>query len=66
MKMWQVLADRTAVLFLGVAAGVAIGFAFAGDRDAAPDVPPLVPQTVAPPPPSGAAGADPDGATAND
>lgn len=53
MKTWLVLADRTAVLFLGVAAGVAIGFAFADDRGAAPDVPPLVPQAVAPPPPSG-------------
>jgi hypothetical protein len=29
MKPWMVLADRTAVLFLGVAAGVAIGLAFA-------------------------------------
>ncbi|HEX8447418.1 MAG TPA: GDSL-type esterase/lipase family protein [Sphingomonas sp.] len=55
MKTWLALADRTAVLFLGVAAGVAIGFAFAGDRDTAPEVPPLVPQAIAPPPPSATA-----------
>ncbi|WP_083672052.1 DUF459 domain-containing protein [Sphingomonas montana] len=53
MKTWQLVADRTAVLFVGVAAGAAIGFAFAGGRD--PVVPPaLVPQDVAPPPPVGA------------
>lgn len=46
MKPWMVLADRTAVLFLGVAAGVAIGLAFAyggqpwPDRSAAVDVSP--------------------------
>ncbi|MFD1951441.1 GDSL-type esterase/lipase family protein [Sphingomonas arantia] len=58
MKTWQLLADRTAVLFLGVAAGTAIGFAFAGGREPAPVVPPLVPEALAPPPPVTSAGPD--------
>ncbi|MBB5730048.1 SGNH/GDSL hydrolase family protein [Sphingomonas prati] len=60
MKTWQLLADRTAVLFLGVAAGTAIGFAFAGGREPAPVVPPLVPQALAPPPPVTPAGPQPE------
>lgn len=52
MKTWLALADRTAVLFLGVAAGAAIGFAFAGEREAPQAV---VPPAIAPPPPAAAA-----------
>ncbi|WP_253717840.1 GDSL-type esterase/lipase family protein [Sphingomonas sp. AP4-R1] len=57
----RLLLDRTAVLFLGVAAGAAIGYAFGTGNeshqavelapDAAPAPPP--PSTVAPPPPTG-------------
>lgn len=50
MKMLRQLADRTAVLFLGVAVGTAMGYAFAGDlREAiAGDTSPPA-QAVAPP-----------------
>lgn len=52
MKSLVKLADRTAVLFLGVAAGAAIGFAFANGGEPRPE-----PQTAAtaPPPPAAAA-----------
>jgi len=49
MDRLRFLADRTAVLFLGVAAGVAIGFAFAGDGDRAAPPPVLVPAPEAAP-----------------
>ncbi|UAK23923.1 SGNH/GDSL hydrolase family protein [Sphingomonas nostoxanthinifaciens] len=57
------LFDRTAILFLGVAAGVAIGFAFGsgGERHEtvtlAPEAAPVIgaPAATAPPPPSGPA-----------
>lgn len=50
MRTWLALVDRTAVLFLGVAAGAAIGFAFAGGRAPAPRA---APPAIAPPPPTG-------------
>jgi hypothetical protein len=67
MNFLKTLLDRTAVLFLGVAAGVAIGYAFGqggGHKDAvelAPEAAPTTkaPPAVAPPPPAGpAANAD--------
>ena len=53
MKTWLAILDRTAVLFLGLAAGAAIGFAFADGRDPAPVA---AGRAVAPPPPAAAAG----------
>src|ERR1700742_3196924 len=60
MKWFRILLDRTAVLFLGVAAGVAIGYAFGTGNEKkeavslAPEAAPVVaPRDVAPPPPGG-------------
>ncbi|WP_294390754.1 DUF459 domain-containing protein [uncultured Sphingomonas sp.] len=59
MKPVQFLADRTLVLFLGVAAGTAIGYAFADKAQepvqmASPEAAPIVdaPAAIAPPPPT--------------
>jgi hypothetical protein len=60
MNRFTFLLDRTAVLFLGIAAGAAIGFAFARDgshREAMVVVPQAAPVTsapaaIAPPPPT--------------
>ena len=59
MKWLRLLLDRTAVLFLGVAAGVAIGYAFGTGNEKneavslAPEAAPVVaPRPVAPPPPA--------------
>jgi uncharacterized protein len=59
MKSPLLILDRTAVLFLGVAAGVAIGYSFADHADApgttiVPESAPIVgaPPAVAPPPPT--------------
>ncbi|WP_156678433.1 GDSL-type esterase/lipase family protein [Sphingomonas profundi] len=55
MRTLLTVADRTAVLFLGVAAGVAIGYAFGASRTA--PVPPAIavatPGTAPPPPSTG-------------
>ena len=62
MTWLRILLDRTAVLFLGVAAGVAIGYAFGTGNETkeavslAPEAAPVVaPRSIAPPPPAGAA-----------
>jgi hypothetical protein len=59
MKWLRLLLDRTAVLFLGVAAGAAIGYAFGTGNEKkeavslAPEAAPIVaPRPVAPPPPA--------------
>ncbi len=59
MKWLRLLLDRTAVLFLGVAAGVAIGYAFGTGNEKneavslAPEAAPIAaPRSVAPPPPA--------------
>ena len=59
MKWLRLLLDRTAVLFLGVAAGVAIGYAFGTGNQTkqavsiAPEAAPVVaPPQLAPPPPT--------------
>lgn len=51
MASFKFLADRTAVLFLGVAAGTAIGYAFAGGGDDVREAA-AVPVAAAPPPPA--------------
>lgn len=66
MSPVRLLLDRTAVLFLGVAAGAAIGYAFGTGNEShqavvlAPEAAPVpaARPAVAPPPPSGPAAAD--------
>ncbi len=66
MHSWRFLLDRTAVLFLGVAAGAAIGFAFGTGNEQkqavvlAPEAAPIqaAGPAVAPPPPTAPAAAD--------
>lgn len=66
MKPWMVLVDRTAVLFLGVAAGIAIGLAFAYGGQPWPQGSPAVetqatqasPPAASPPRPAGTPAAD--------
>ena len=62
MHWFRFLLDRTAVLFLGVAAGVAIGYAFGTGNETkqavtlAPEAAPVVaPRPIVPPPPTEAA-----------
>jgi hypothetical protein len=59
MKWLRLLLDRTAVLFLGVAAGAAIGYAFGTGNETkqavslAPEAAPVIaPRPIAPPPPT--------------
>lgn len=67
MNRLAFLLDRTAVLFLGLAAGAAIGFAFANDggHPAAVVIAPVAPApahaptAIAPPPPTGPVAPDP-------
>ena len=62
MTWLRILLDRTAVLFLGVAAGAAIGYAFGTGNETrqavslAPEAAPVIaPHPIAPPPPTAAA-----------
>lgn len=61
MKWLRLFLDRTAVLFLGVAAGAAIGYAFGTGNEKkeavslAPEAAPVIaPRSIAPPPPAAA------------
>ncbi|PZU09682.1 DUF459 domain-containing protein [Sphingomonas sp.] len=62
----RLLLDRTAVLFLGVAAGAAIGYAFGTGNQSqqsvvlAPEAAPPPPPAVAPPPPTDPAAPEPE------
>lgn len=68
MNRFAFLLDRTAVLFLGIAAGAAIGFGFAhggSQRESvalAPEAAPVIgaPASIAPPPPAAPAAPTPD------
>ncbi len=59
MRTLLTIADRTAVLFLGVAAGAAIGFAFAGSDAPPPRVATAGTPDTAPPPPATSTGPAP-------